>query len=194
MNCITCNELLINTYYKCTENDYRLEKTNGELIYIKGSHDLNEDDEEVNTQELSIYCERCKKIIDYPTDYDTINHNFKNGDLIIHNYYDYLNKNIIHQFTNITCKYCNKNTLQKGYFMNTEMIQSEENLLKYSYPNNFTNTIHIYNEETNNKIKDIEIDLIEINPIPETDIGKKILYCPHCNHFIMNSLQVIFKE
>ena len=73
------------------------------------------------------------------------------------------------------------------------MEQTEENLLKYSYPNNFTNTIHIYDEETNNKIKDIEINLIEID-IPETDIGKKILYCQDCNHFIMNNLNIVFKN
>ena len=94
----------------------------------------------------------------------------------------------------MTCKYCNTNILEKGYFTNTEMEQTEENLLKYAYPIDFTNTIHIYNEDTNTKIKDITIMLNEINSIPETDIGKKILYCPSCNFFIMNNLQEIYKS
>ena len=34
MNCINCNQLLINTYYKCTENDYRLEDTSGNLMPV----------------------------------------------------------------------------------------------------------------------------------------------------------------
>ena len=34
----------------------------------------------------------------------------------------------------------------------------------------------------------------KINPIPETDIGKKILYCRDCNFFIMNDLKGIYKE
>ena len=70
------------------------------------------------------------------------------------------------------------------------MEQTEENLMKYSYPNNFINTIHIYNEETKNKIKDIDIDLPELE-IPETEIGKKIIYSPNCNFFIMNNLKTI---
>ena len=189
MNCIDCNQLLINTYYKCTENDFRLEKTDGDLIYIKDTHNLDIDNEEVNTQSLSIYCTQCAKVIDYPTTYDTVNNNFKNGDLIMEEYSGYLDKNIIHQFTNINCLHCNS-ILQTGYFTNTEMEQSEENLLRYSYPTDFKNTIHIYDEETNNKIKDIEINLIELRT-PETEIGKKIIYCPNCNFFIMNNLKTI---
>ena len=189
MNCIDCNQLLINTYYKCTENDYRLEKTDGDLIYIKDTHNLDIDYEEVNTQSLSVYCTQCEKVIDYPTTYDTVNNNFKNGDLIMEEYSGYLDKNIIHQFTNINCLHCNS-ILQPGYFTNTEMEQSEENLLRYSYPTDFKNTIHVYDEETNNKIKDIEINLIELKT-PETEIGRKIMYCPNCNHFIMNNLQTI---
>ena len=73
------------------------------------------------------------------------------------------------------------------------MEQNEENILQYSYPNDFTNTIHIYNEDTNIKIKDITINLPEI-PIPNTDIGRKILYCPQCNFFITNNLQEIYKS
>tara|TARA_A100001037_G_scaffold298491_1_gene322317 strand:- start:259 stop:840 length:582 start_codon:yes stop_codon:yes gene_type:complete len=192
MNCIDCNQLLINTYYKCTENDYRLEKTDGDLIYIKDTHNLDIDNEEVNTQELSVYCTQCEKVIDYPTTYDTINNNFKNGDLIIDKYHEYLDKNIIHQFTNINCLHCNT-LLEKGYYTHTEMEQTEENLMKYSYPNNFINTIHIYNEETKNKIKDIDIDFLELE-IPKTEIGKKIIYCPNCNFFITNRLDEIYKS
>ena len=107
-------------------------------------------------------------------------------------YSGYLDKNIIHQFTNINCLHCN-NILQTGYFTNTEMEQTEENLMKYSYPNNFINTIHIYNEETKNKIKDIDIDFLELE-IPKTEIGKKIIYCPNCNFFITNRLDEIYKS
>tara|TARA_B100000686_G_C16671409_1_gene906675 strand:+ start:204 stop:776 length:573 start_codon:yes stop_codon:yes gene_type:complete len=190
MNCLNCNNQLINTIYKCTENDFRLEKTNGDLIYIKGTHNLDIDNEEVNTQELTIYCTQCEKLIDYPTTYDTINNKFKNGDFIMEEYHGSLN--IIHQFTDINCSHCN-NILKKGYFTNTEMEQNEENSLKYSYPSNFRNTIHIYDEETKNKIKDIEIALIELD-MPETDIGKKIIYCPDCNYFIVNNLKQIYKS
>ena len=192
MNCINCNQLLINTYYKCTENDYRLEDTSGNLIYIKDTHSLDIDDEEVNTNVKSVYCQTCKQIIDYPTIYDNEINNFKNGDLIVEEYYNHLNHNIIHQFTDITCKHCNTNILEKGYFTNTEMEQTEENLLKYAYPTDFTNTIHIYNEDSNTKIKDITIDLITLK-IPSTGIGKKILYCQDCNYFIMNDLKEIYK-
>ena len=192
--CLTCNELLIDTYYKCTETDYRLEDTNNNCIFIKDTHNLDLDYEEVNTQSLCVYCKNCEEIIDYPTTYDPINHNFKNGDLVVNDYYKHLINNIIHQFTNITCKYCNTNNLQKGYFTNTEVEQTEGNKILYCYPEGIENLIHIYNEENNTKIKDITINLTEINPIPETDIGKKILYCPDCNFFIMNDLKEIYKE
>lgn len=190
--CVNCNSELSKVYYKCTDTDFRYVFEDDELLYVKLNHDIKEDDFEKGTNIMNMYCKCCSKFIDYPVKYDE--DKFKNGDTTITFYKDHLTKNIIHQFTDITCKYCNTNTLQKGYFTNTEMIQREENLLQYSYPNNFTNTIHIYNEDTNTKIKDIIIDLIEINPIPETDIGKKILYCSDCNFFIMNDLKEIYKE
>jgi len=191
INCIDCNKELTNVYYKCTKDDYRYVDENNNLIYIKDTHNLDINNEEVNTEVKDIYCTTCNKPVYYPTNYEN---NFKNNDIIIKIFPHYKTKNIIHQFTNMTCKYCNTNILEKGYFTNTEMEQTEENLLKYAYPIDFTNTIHIYNEETNTKIKDITIMLNEINPIPETDIGKKILYCPSCNFFIMNNLQEIYKS
>tara|TARA_E500000178_G_C16916401_1_gene705102 strand:- start:451 stop:1038 length:588 start_codon:yes stop_codon:yes gene_type:complete len=192
--CLTCNELLIDTYYKCTENDYRLEDTNNNCIFIKDTHNLDLDYEEVNTQSLCVYCTNCEEIIDYPTTYDSSNHNFKNGDLVVNDYYKHLINNIIHQFTNISCKYCNTNNLQKGYFTNTEVEQTEENKILYCYPEGIENLIHIYNENTNTKIKDITINLTELYPIPNTDIGKKILYCHDCNYFITNNLKEFYKD
>ena len=189
MSCNCCNCSLINGFYKCDINDYRIVDESDNLVKKIVEHEFHEDDEEVNSKEKIKYCKTCNKIFRFPdTEENCI---FKCGDNQFESFENNLNDNIIHQFTNITCKYCNTNILEKGYFMNTEMIQSEENLLKYSYPNNFTNTIHIYNEDKNTKIKDITIYLIEINPIPETDIGKKILYCPNCNFFITNNLQEI---
>jgi len=192
MSCNCCNCSLINGFYKCDINDYRIVDESDNLVKIIVEHELPEDDEEVDFKEKIKYCKTCNKIFRFPDTEE--NYIFKCGDIQFESFENNLNDNIIHQFTNMTCKYCNTNTLQKGYFMNTEMIQNEENLLQYSYPTDFTNTIHIYNEENNNKIKDITINLTEINPIPNTDIGKKILYCMSCNFFIMNNLQEIYKS
>ena len=190
MSCNCCNCSLINGFYKCDINDYRIVDENDNLVKVILEHELNEDDEEINIKEKIKYCKTCNKVFRFPDTQE--NYIFKCGDNQFESFDNSNNDNIIHQFTDITCKYCNTNILQKGYFTNTEMEQTEENLLKYSYPNDFTNTIHIYNEDTNTKIKDIIINLQEINPIPETDIGKKILYCPNCNFFIMNNLQQIY--
>tara|TARA_Y100001958_G_scaffold159545_1_gene161584 strand:- start:1599 stop:2177 length:579 start_codon:yes stop_codon:yes gene_type:complete len=192
MSCNCCNCSLINGFYKCNINDYRVVDENDNLVKIISQHEITEDDGEINFKEKIKYCQTCNKIFRFPDTEE--NYIFKCGDNHFESFENNLNDNIIHQFKNITCKYCNTNILKKGYFMNTEMIQSEENLLKYSYPIDFTNTIHIYNEENNTKIKDITINLTEINPIPETDIGKKILYCSDCNFFIMNDLKEIYKE
>ena len=190
MSCNCCNCSLINGFYKCDINDYRIVDENENLVKVILDHELNEDDEEVNIKEKIKYCITCNKCFRFPDSQE--NYIFKCGDNQFESFDNGDNDNIIHQFTDISCKYCNTNILQKGYFTNTEMQKSEENLLQYSYPNDFINTIHIYNEDTNTKIKDIIINLEEINPIPETDIGKKILYCPSCNFFIMNNLQQIY--
>lgn len=191
MTCLICETELSTVYYKCTETDYRLEDSNGELIYIKGTHNFDRDYDEVNTQCKYIYCSKCQKIIDYPTIYDSEINKFKTGDLIIDEYYNHLNLNIIHNFTNITCRYCNNNILKKGYFTHTELEQTDENKLLYCYPENIENLIHIYNEDTNNIIKDITINLLDYDPKIITDIGKKIIYCPDCNYFITNNLREI---
>ena len=192
MSCNCCDCLLINGFYKCNINDYRIVDENDNLINIISEHEISENNEEINTKEKIKFCQTCNKIFRFPDKEE--NYIFKCGDNHLESFENNLNDNIIHQFTNITCRYCNTNILQKGYFTNTEMEQTEENLLQYSYPNNFTNIIHIYNENTNDKIKDIIINLIDINPIPNTDIGNKILYCNECNHFIMNNLKQIYKE
>ena len=192
MSCNCCNRSLINGFYKCDINDYRIVDESDNLVKIIVEHEIPEDDKEINSKEKIKYCKTCNKIFRFPDTEE--NYIFKCGDNVFESFENSDNDNIIHQFTNMTCKYCNTNILEKGYFTNTEMIQTEENLLKYAYPFDFTNTIHIYNEDTNTKIKDITIMLNEINPIPETDIGKKILYCPTCNFFIMNNLQEIYEE
>ena len=192
MSCNCCNCSLINGFYKCDINDYRIVDESDNLVKKIVEHEFHEDDEEVNSKEKIKYCKTCNKIFRFPDTEE--NYIFKCGHNQFESFENNLNDNIIYQFTNMTCKYCNTNILEKGYFTNTEMEQTEENLLKYAYPIDFTNTIHIYNEDTNTKIKDITIMLNEINPIPETDIGKKILYCPSCNFFIMNNLQEIYKS
>jgi len=185
--CVNCDGELSKVYYKCTDTDFRYVFENDELLYIKSEHDIKEDDIERETNIMNMYCKCCSKFLNYPVKYDE--NKFKNGDTIITFYKDHLTKNIIHQFTDITCKHCNRNTLQKGYFTNTEMIKSDENLLQYSYPIDFTNTIHIYDKD-NIKYKDITISLTDLD-IPETDIGKKIIYCPNCDYFITNNLKEI---
>jgi hypothetical protein len=191
MSCNCCNCSLINGFYKCDINDYRIVDESDNLVKIILEHDFLHGDEEVDFKEKIKYCKTCNKNFRFPDTEE--NYIFKCGDNQFESFENNLNDNIIHQFTNMTCKYCNTNILEKGYFTNTEMQQTEANLLKYSYPIDFTNTIHIYNEDTNTKIKDITIDLIALK-IPTTDIGKKILYCPSCNFFITNNLQHIYKE
>ena len=191
MSCNCCNCSLINGFYKCGINDYRIVDENDNLVNVIIEHELSQDDEEVDSKEKIKYCQSCTKIFRFPDIEE--NYVFKCGDNHFKSFENNLNDNIIHQFTNITCKYCNTNFLQKGYLNNTEMMQSEENLLKYSYPTDFTNIIHIYDEDTNNKIKDITINLIELK-IPTTDIGKKIIYCSDCNFFITNNLKEFYKE
>lgn len=191
MNCLTCETELITVYYKCTESDYRLEESNGNLIYIKGKHNFINDYEEVNTQCKYMYCSQCQIIVDYPTIYDSEINKFKTGDLIVDEYHNHLNHNIIHNFENIICKYCNKKVLVKGYFNHTEIEQTNEDKLLYCCPERIQNLIHIYNEHTNNKIKDIAVNLLDYNPKINTDIGKKIIYCPDCDYFITNNLKEI---
>ena len=190
MSCNCCNCSLINGFYKCDINDYRIVDENDNLVKVILDHELSSDDEEINFKDKIKYCQTCNKIFRFPDTEE--NYIFKYGDNHFESFENNLNDNIIHQFTNINCLHCN-NILQTGYFTNTEMEQTEENLMKYSYPNNFINTIHIYNEETKNKIKDIDIDLPELE-IPETEIGKKIIYCPNCNFFITNRLDEIYKS
>jgi len=190
MSCDCCDCSLVNGYYKCSNNDYRVVDENEDLINIIEEHEIDDNDEEINTKEKIKYCNHCNKIFRYPDTYE--NNCFKCSDNIFKYHDNHKNDNIIHTFNNIDCNYCNT-LLEKGYYTNTEMEQTEENLMKYSYPNNFINTIHIYNEETKNKIKDIDIDLPELE-IPETEIGKKIIYCPNCNFFITNKLIKIYKS
>ena len=190
MSCNCCNCSLINGFYKCDRNDYRIIDENDNLVKVILDHELSSDDEEINFKEKIKYCQTCNKIFRFPDTEE--NYIFKCGDNHFESFENNLNDNIIHQFTNINCLHCN-NILQTGYFTNTEMEQTEENLLKYSYPTDFKNTIHIYDEVSKEKIKDIEIYFLDLK-IPKTEIGKKIIYCPNCNFFITNRLDKIYKS
>ena len=190
MSCNCCNCSLINGFYKCDINDYRIVDENDNLVKVILDHELSSDDEEINFKDKIKYCQTCNKIFRFPDTEE--NYIFKYGDNHFESFENNLNDNIIHQFTNINCLHCN-NILQTGYFTNTEMEQTEENLLKYSYPTDFKNTIHIYDEVSKEKIKDIEIYFLDLK-IPKTEIGKKIIYCPNCNFFITNRLDEIYKS
>ena len=190
MSCNCCNCSLINGFYKCDINDYRIVDENDNLVKVILDHELSSDDEEINFKEKIKYCQTCNKIFRFPDTEE--NYIFKCGNNHFESFENNLNDNIIHQFTNINCLHCN-NILQTGYFTNTEMEQTEENLLKYSYPTDFKNTIHIYDEVSKEKIKDIEIYFLDLK-IPKTEIGKKIIYCPNCNFFITNRLDKVYKS
>ncbi len=178
MRCLTCNTDLIDIHYRDTNNSYILEKDNSEIMF---SCDKSISDNSSNTYKY-LYCEDCKKIIDYLS--------VRDDTLILEEHYNnHLDYNIIHNFTNTTCRYCS-NILHKGYFTNT--ISDDVDPLLYCYPEGYKNTIHIYNEDTDEKIKDIEIDLVD-SYISEKEIDKKIIYCTDCNYFIANNLKEIYK-
>ena len=184
MRCLTCNTDLIDIHYRDTNNSYILQKDNSEIMF---SCDKSISDNNSNTYKY-LYCEDCKKITDYSGTYNVYNINYDTEDLQ-NEYSSHLDYNIIHKFTNTTCRYCS-NILQKGYFTNT--ISDDVDTLLYCYPEGYKNNIHIYNEDTNEKIKDIEIDLVE-SYISEKEIDKKIIYCTDCNYFIANNLKEIYK-
>lgn len=178
MRCLTCNTDLIDIHYRDTNNSYILEKDNSEIMF---SCDKSISDNNSNTYKY-LYCEECEKITDYLSVRDitlTLEEHYNN----------HLDYNIIHKFTNTPCRYCS-NILQKGYFTNT--ISDDVDTLLYCYPEGYKNTIHIYNENTDEKIKDIEIDVVD-SYISEKEIDKKILYCTDCNYFIANNLKEIYK-
>ncbi len=178
MRCLTCNTDLIDIHYRDINNSYVLEKDNNIVMF---SCDKSISDNNSNTYKY-LYCEDCKKITDYSSVGDIT--------LILEEHYNnHLDYNIIHKFTNTPCRYCS-NILQKGYFTNT--ISDDVDTLLYCYPEGYKNNIHIYNEDTGEKIKDIEIDLVE-SYISEKEIDKKIIYCTDCNYFIANNLKEIYK-
>ncbi len=183
MNCLTCGDDLIDIYYKDTNNSYKIEKDNNELMF---SCDKSITDNNSTTYKY-LYCNDCKKMIDYSGVYNPyVNYNVED---LKNEYKNHLDNNIIHKFTNTTCKYCT-NILKKGYFINT--VSDDVDELLYCFPDNYKNNIHIYNEDTNEKVKDIEIDVTDLN-ISEKEIEKKILYCLDCNYFVTNNLIEIYK-
>ena len=100
--------------------------------------------------------------------------------------------NIIHDFTNVQCDHCS-DTMNKGYFTMEVIEETEENLQKYSMPNDFIRELKIYNEyqelvqsfEPNDYYEYVELQELS------TEKSKKILYCNNCKFIILNNLKKI---
>mgnify|MGYP005722880077 CR=1 FL=1 len=63
-NCSNCS--LINVFYKCDINDYRIVDENDNLVKVISDHEITEDDEEINIKEKIKYCQTCNKIFRFP--------------------------------------------------------------------------------------------------------------------------------
>ena len=104
---------------------------------------------------------------------------------IIKYYQNFLNDNIIHNFTNINCKYC-KNRMEKGYIRIKKDEQAENGYLTIDFL--------ICNEDTDEVIKEVNINNINFNPKLNindltSSISRKLLYCNNCFYGIFNNLQ-----
>ena len=97
--------------YKCDINDYRIVDENDNLVKVILDHELSSDDEEINFKDKIKYCQTCNKIFRFPDTEE--NYIFKYGDNHFESFENNLNDNIIHQFTNMTCKYCNILQIQR---------------------------------------------------------------------------------
>ena len=173
MSCPNCNQDLLNGVYYCDNNDYRvIDNLNDKnLIFIFKTHDLISGDIEINHNTRVKCCNCCLNFINMPTVYDTTINKFKTDDGEILEYYDnFLEDNIIYDFTSLPCEHCS-DILKKAYFI-------VEN-----------NTIKIYDENNNLlKINDIETSMEDFFSKLTSDISKKILYCESCNFIIFNNL------
>lgn len=194
--CENCNTSLTdNCIYICTDTDYRINDDNNNLVKILSTHNFNSDDEEIGNFDYVKFCSMCDCYYRYPYSYDSTNNVFKtrNNDNII--YYDnFLKDNVIHNFSNITCKYCN-NTLQQGNFTMQIISETTENFNNFCWPIDFIQNVNIYNESSSSLIKTITPssynDYVNLQKFT-TSIGKKIIYCSSCNFFISNSLEEFY--
>ena len=214
--CEDCNNSLCNAKYVCSENDYRVLDETDNLLQIVSEHDMEGNDEEIGDYNYIQFCGNCLCCYDYPYSYDNNDHVFKTkkGDSIDY-YSNFRGNNIIHNFTAVQCEHCS-GIMNKGYFTMKIIEETEENLKKYSMPNDFIQELKIYNEnqefvqsfEPNDYNEYVElhtgIDQRNVDAIlppsialstPPTALGieksRKILYCSNCRFIILNNLKKI---
>ena len=191
-NCVNCNCSIQLCKYKCENSGYNIYNENNELIKKQYDCDIDTSDPEIDAESNIEYCPMCNINIEYPDSYDNTNNVFKNNSENIYHYDNFLKRNIIHNFTNITCENCS-NILNQGKFTIEIIEETQENLNNLSMPNDFIKNIMVY-DNNNNLIYSIEPkdydeykELIEFN----TDISKNLLYCSNCNYIILNNLKKI---
>ena len=177
--CENCSGVCdIDGYYKCSSECYEILDLNDNSIKTIETHDIPADSDEINLKYRVKYCNCCFNHIIIPVVYDTTVNKFKteNGEII--EYYDnFLEDNIIHTFTNITCEHC-YDIFKKIYFIiETSTIKIDSFCIK------------IYDENNNLlKINDIETSMEDFFRKLTSNISKKILYCEGCNCIIFNNL------
>ena len=159
-------------YYKCSLECYEITDLNDNSIKTLILHDIISTDDEINQKTRIKYCDSCFDFINIPVVYDNTIDKFKTDDSEIIEYYDnFLEDNIIYDFTSLPCEHCS-DILKKAYFLidnNTKKIYDEnDNLLKI------------------NELNEAHIDGILLKTT--SDISKKILYCESCNFIIFNNL------
>jgi hypothetical protein len=172
-----CNEnctgkCCIEGYYKCSSEYYEITDLNKNSIKTLTLHSIPSTDSEINYKERIKYCSGCYNYIDVPTVYDSSVNKFKtSNDKIYECYPNFLEDNIIYNFTNIPCEHCS-DIFKKAYYTIEDT------------------SIKIYDENNNLlKINDlITNDFQEFILNFTTDISKKILYCERCNFIIFNNL------
>ena len=94
---------------------YNIYNENNELIKKQYDCDIDTSDPEIDAESNIEYCPMCNINIEYPDSYDNTNNVFKNNSENIYHYDNFLKRNIIHNFTNITCENCS-NILNQGKF------------------------------------------------------------------------------
>ena len=190
--CEECNCPLRVAKYVCSENDYRVLDESDNLIRIVSQHDMNANDEEVGDFNYIEFCSGCSRCHDYPYTYDNNDHIFKTkkGNTIDY-YSNFKGNNIIHGFT-VQCEHCS-GTMNKGYFTMEIIEETEENLKKYSMPNDFIQELKIYNENQELVQSFVPNDYDEYVELQElsTEKSRKILYCSTCKFIILNNLKKI---
>ena len=191
--CENCNSSLCNGKYICSENDYRVLDESDNLLKIIVEHDMDNNEDEVGDYNYIQFCTSCSCRYDYPYLYDNNDHVFKTKkDYTIDYYGNFKGNNIIHDFTTVQCEHCS-GAMNKGYFTMEVIEETEENLQKYSMPNDFIQELKIYNEnqelvqsfEPNDYNEYVELQVFS------TEKSRKILYCSNCRFIILNNLKKI---